>query len=53
MGGTCIQLQSRYVCACPNGYTGSNCEQLQNPCTSTSCLNGGICTPLSGVYDFS
>jgi len=48
-GGTCItDPNSRlgYTCtypACPLGFVGSAC-QWPNPCTATSCANGGHCS---------
>ncbi|XP_068943598.1 fibulin-7-like [Petaurus breviceps papuanus] len=33
-GGTCVDDVQRYVCLCPSGWTGSNC---QTPATSCEC----------------
>lgn len=33
-----------YVCQCPPGFTGQNCETC-DPCNPNPCGNGGQCTP--------
>ncbi len=38
-GGAC----SDGTCICPQGYTGTNCEQLEDPCLNINCQNGGNC----------
>ncbi|XP_057660658.1 sushi, von Willebrand factor type A, EGF and pentraxin domain-containing protein 1-like isoform X1 [Diorhabda carinulata] len=32
-----------YMCVCPDGYTGKNCDELINNCLKNPCLNGGTC----------
>lgn len=52
-GGTCTDgANQTYVCACPSGFTGTNCQIAIVPpgCQSNPCQNGGTCTgPLTGT----
>ncbi|XP_021351250.1 neurogenic locus notch homolog protein 1-like [Mizuhopecten yessoensis] len=50
-GGTCTYSGVVSTCACPTGYGGTNCDQI-DPCTLTSpCQNGATCNnPSSNVY---
>ncbi|KAM4747564.1 lactadherin isoform 2-T2 [Rhinophrynus dorsalis] len=41
-GDTFIQ----YICKCPPGYDGQNCEIDKNMCSTNPCKNGGICKNL-------
>ena len=43
-GATCINLQVGYLCECPPGWNGTNCEVNIDECASDPCLNGGTCT---------
>ncbi|XP_072021860.1 uncharacterized protein [Amphiura filiformis] len=50
-GGVCYNAfltfdqRTTSVCSCPVGYTGQLCEiQYFDPCSSTPCLNNGVCT---------
>lgn len=43
---------SSYVCQCPAGYTGQNCETC-DPCTPNPCNNGGQCTAYGNSYQCS
>ncbi|KAK7480215.1 hypothetical protein BaRGS_00028491, partial [Batillaria attramentaria] len=42
-GATCTDIGFSYQCACPDGYQGSNCENVRDYCTSNPCFNGGLC----------
>ncbi|XP_064420850.1 protein jagged-2b isoform X2 [Latimeria chalumnae] len=42
--GTCMNTEpDEYQCACPDGYSGRNCEIAEHACVSNPCANGGIC----------
>ncbi|XP_074656942.1 protein jagged-2-like [Tubulanus polymorphus] len=50
-GGICSHSKiSEYVCACPEGFTGTNCEIAFHACSSDPCQNGGTCVELNGYY---
>ncbi len=43
--GTCYNndtLQYGYVCLCPSGFNGTQCELDYRPCKPTTCWNDGI-----------
>ncbi|XP_050528954.1 protein jagged-1-like isoform X2 [Daktulosphaira vitifoliae] len=47
-GGTCKSTApDRYTCTCPEGFSGSNCDVVLNPCATEPCLNGGKCTTMT------
>ena len=51
--GTCVQTSpSSFECDCLEGFTGSDCAQNVDECSSptTACLNGGQCADLFGSY---
>ncbi|KAJ9598880.1 hypothetical protein L9F63_026584, partial [Diploptera punctata] len=39
-----------YLCTCPEGFSGLNCEVVDNPCATTPCGNGGTCQETGGQY---
>lgn len=48
-GGSCMVSVNfvtinQYVCLCPNGQTGTNCEITIDSCMSNPCANGATCT---------
>ncbi|KAF4795928.1 EGF-like-domain, multiple 11 [Turdus rufiventris] len=45
-GGVCQYNQSGYVCNCPSGFLGHNCEIDINECSSRPCQNRGTCIDL-------
>ncbi|XP_072033244.1 uncharacterized protein [Amphiura filiformis] len=49
-GASCQDSINTFVCLCPQGYTGTLCEQNINDCTPDPCLNGGTCE--DGVNEY-
>ena len=41
--GTCVNLDSSYLCICPPYWTGQHCDVDRVECTQTYCGNGGTC----------
>ncbi|CAG0923089.1 unnamed protein product, partial [Notodromas monacha] len=43
-GGTCENTApNEYSCTCPDGFSGQNCQVVDNPCATTPCHNGATC----------
>ncbi|KAF8366147.1 hypothetical protein PRIPAC_83976 [Pristionchus pacificus] len=43
--GYCVEQNNSFSCVCAPGWTGSDCNTANNPCSSLYCKNGGQCTP--------
>ncbi|KAF7710817.1 hypothetical protein HF521_009689 [Silurus meridionalis] len=51
-GGTCMNTEpDEYLCVCPNGYSGKNCEIVEHACMSNPCANGGTCHETSFGFE--
>jgi hypothetical protein len=42
-GGQCINTNSTFICMCPRGFSGINCEIVIDYCSPNPCQNGGSC----------
>ncbi|CAH1364291.1 protein jagged-1b isoform X1 [Tenebrio molitor] len=50
-GGTCENTApDNYLCTCPEGFSGTNCEVVDNPCAPQPCLHGGTCLEAGGSF---
>ncbi|KAI5706104.1 hypothetical protein M8J75_004855 [Diaphorina citri] len=50
-GGTCENTApDQYLCTCPEGFSGVNCEVVDNPCMMGPCGNGGQCKETAGQF---
>ncbi|OWF54931.1 Fibropellin-1 [Mizuhopecten yessoensis] len=52
-GSTCRIVHHGYVCYCPLGYSGRDCDDIQDFCASRPCYNGATCTSSLGAYTCS
>nr|XP_020467202.1 protein jagged-2-like isoform X2 [Monopterus albus] len=51
-GGTCMNTEpDEYNCACPDGYSGKNCEIAEHACASNPCANGGTCHEVPSGFE--
>ncbi|XP_055719305.1 protein jagged-2-like isoform X2 [Salvelinus fontinalis] len=51
-GGTCMNTEpDEYNCACPDGYSGKNCEIAEHACVSNPCANGGTCHEVPSGFE--
>ncbi|XP_014252915.1 protein jagged-1b isoform X2 [Cimex lectularius] len=50
-GGTCENTApDQYLCRCLEGFSGLNCEVIDNPCVTEPCANGGRCIQKAGQF---
>uniref|UniRef100_A0A0M3JEE7 EGF-like domain protein n=1 Tax=Anisakis simplex TaxID=6269 RepID=A0A0M3JEE7_ANISI len=47
-GGRCIDEVNNYKCHCPEGFSGTLCQDRMNACLTKPCQNGGRCIDLQG-----
>lgn len=40
---------AHYLCACPTGYTGTNCEEEIQVCDDSPCSNNALCLMEEGL----
>ncbi|XP_053320417.1 protocadherin Fat 2 [Spea bombifrons] len=53
-GSFCAEIQNGgYSCFCRSPFPGPACDMGANPCASSPCLHGRICTPTSNGYTCS
>ncbi|XP_013392281.1 cysteine-rich secretory protein 2-like [Lingula anatina] len=51
-GGVCTNIgDDDYRCACPPGFSGTNCELVVDMCADNRCENGGTCIHVDGGYE--
>ncbi|XP_059839449.1 fibropellin-3-like [Hypanus sabinus] len=50
-GGVCQNTMPGYICSCPAGFIGHNCEINFDECSSEPCLNRGVCH--DGINNFT
>uniref|UniRef100_A0A8C6SIA1 Delta-like protein n=1 Tax=Neogobius melanostomus TaxID=47308 RepID=A0A8C6SIA1_9GOBI len=51
-GGTCMNTEpDEYQCACPDGYSGKNCEIAEHACVSNPCANGATCHEVPSGFE--
>ncbi|XP_039084428.1 sushi, nidogen and EGF-like domain-containing protein 1 isoform X3 [Hyaena hyaena] len=49
-GGSCRDLPGAFVCQCPAGFTGAQCQTELDACDPSPCLHGGRCENGGGAY---
>lgn len=53
-GGTCVPQRDGFMpynCQCEEGFSGLQCTENINECTSSSCLNGGTCVDRTNTFE--
>merc|ERR1739848_176826 len=53
--GECTNTVGSFICLCPQGWDGAQCENDINECEAATnpCLNGGVCSNTEGSYTCS
>ncbi|XP_038939693.1 sushi, nidogen and EGF-like domain-containing protein 1 isoform X1 [Rattus norvegicus] len=49
-GGRCEDGGGAYLCVCPEGFFGYNCETVSDPCFSSPCGGRGYCLASNGSH---
>ena len=49
--GSCVAIESGYICMCPPGVSGDNCEIQIDECASNPCWNSASC--IDGFANFT
>ena len=50
-GGMCMDLPGSYLCSCPFGYAGKNCEIQLEKCDTNPCQNDALCFVVDDSYE--
>lgn len=50
IGARCVDLVNSYLCQCPEGFTGMNCDHSSDECSLYPCQNGGTCQEGANGY---
>ncbi|KAG1672648.1 Protein jagged-1 [Nymphon striatum] len=49
--GTCENTEPNdFKCRCPDGFSGVNCQIVDNMCLTRPCQNDGVCSEVNGGY---
>ena len=49
-GATCTNTPGSFSCICVNGWTGEDCSENIDDCTSAACFNGATCIDRVGSF---
>ncbi|KAF8369254.1 hypothetical protein PRIPAC_87083 [Pristionchus pacificus] len=49
--GHCVEQNNGFSCVCAPGWTGSDCNTANDPCSSLYCKNDGKCVPTADKSD--
>ena len=51
-GGTCENpAPDEFLCKCAEGFSGTNCQVVDNVCATAPCLHGGNCSVVDSALD--